>query len=77
MIWEKMEGVTHYEVYRATTGKYTKLKTTSAVSYTAKSLTKGKKYYFKVRGYKTYKSGDNISYKVYTPYSSAKAIDNK
>ena len=77
VIWEKMEGVTHYEVYRATTGKYTKLKTTSAVSYTAKSLTKGKKYYFKVRGYKTYKSGDNISYKVYTPYSSAKAIVGK
>ena len=66
--WKKMEGVTHYQVYRATssTGKYTKLTTTKELSYTAKSLTKGKKYYFKVRGYKTYKSGTDIKYTVYT-----------
>ena len=72
--WTKLEGVTHYEVYRATSlnGKYTKLKATTATSYTAKSLTSNKTYYFKVCGYKTYKSGDSISYKVYTPYSSVK-----
>ena len=72
--WSKMEGVTHYQVYRATssTGKYTKLTTTTSTSYTAKSLTKGKKYYFKVRGYKTYKSGDDVKYTVYTPYSKVK-----
>ena len=77
--WKKMEGVTHYQVYRATssTGKYTKLTTTKELSYTAKSLTKGKKYYFKVRGYKTYKSGTDIKYTVYTPYSSVKSVTAK
>ena len=77
--WKKMEGVTHYQVYRATssTGKYTKLTTTKELSYTAKSLTKGKKYYFKVRGYKTYKSGTDIKYNVYTPYSSVKSVTAK
>ena len=70
--WGKMEGVTHYQVYRATSdnGKYTKLITTTETSYTAKSLSKGKKYFFKVRGYKQYKSGDDVKYVVYTPYSS-------
>ena len=74
--WKKMEGVTHYQVYRATSsgGKYTKLATTKELRYTAKSLTKGKKYYFKVRGYKAYKSGTQLKYNVYTPYSSAKAV---
>ena len=77
--WKKMEGVTHYQVYRATSssGKYTKLTTTKELSYTAKSLTKGKKYYFKVRGYKTYKSGTDIQYTVYTPYSSVKSVTAK
>ena len=77
--WKKMEGVTHYQVYRATssTGKYTKLVTTKELSYTAKSLTAGKKYYFKVRGYKTYKSGTDIKYSVYTPYSSVKSVTAK
>ena len=72
--WKKVEGVTHYQVYRATSenGKYTKLITTKELSYTAKSLSSGKKYFFKVRGYKTYKSGENIKYTVYTPYSTIK-----
>ena len=77
--WSKMEGVTHYQVYRATssTGKYTKLITTTDASYTAKSLTSGKKYFFKVRGYKTYKSGDDLKYTVYTPYSTVKSATAK
>ena len=77
--WKKMEGVTHYQVYRATSsgGKYTKLVTTKELSYTAKSLSAGKKYYFKVRGYKTYKSGTDIKYTVYTPYSSVKSVTAK
>ena len=72
--WKAMEGVTHYQVYRATSkdGKYTKLTTTKELSYTAKSLSSGKKYFFKVRGYKTYKSGTDIKYTVYTPYSTIK-----
>ena len=77
--WKKLEGVTNYEVYRATSsgGKYTKVKTTTSTSYTVKSLTKGKKYYFKVRGYKQYKSGDTIKYNVYTDYSSTKSATAK
>ena len=73
--WKAMEGVTHYQVYRATSkdGKYTKLITTKETSYTAKSLKTGKTYYFKVDGYKTYKSGDTISYKVYSDESSVKS----
>ena len=72
--WKAMEGVTHYQVYRATSkdGKYTKLTTTKELSYKAKSLSSGKKYFFKVRGYKLYKSGDDIKYNVYTPYSTVK-----
>ena len=77
--WKKLEGVTHYEIYRAISrdGKYSKLATTTSTSYTVKSLTKGKKYYFKVRGYKQYKSGDTIKYNVYTDYSSAKSATAK
>ena len=77
--WKKVEGVTHYQVYRATskTGKYTKLTTTTATSYTSKSLKTGKEYFFKVRGYKQYKSGDTIKYNVYTPYSSVKTTKAK
>ena len=77
--WSKMEGVTHYQVYRATSqnGKYTKLATTTSTSYTSKSLTSGKKYYFKVRGYKQYKSGDDLKYTVYTPYSTVKSTTAK
>ena len=76
---ERMEGVTHYQVYRAAskTGKYTKLVTTKDLSYTAKSLSSGKAYYFKVRGYKQYKSGDTIKYNVFTPYSSIKTVKAK
>ena len=72
--WNKMEGVTYYQVYRATSieGKYTKLITTKETSCTAKALSSGKKYFFKVRGYKTYKSGETIKYAVYTPYSTIK-----
>ena len=72
--WKAMEGVTHYQVYRAASvnGKYTKLTTTKELSYTAKSLNSGKKYFFKVRGYKNYKSGEDIQYNVYTPYSTVK-----
>ena len=77
--WKTMEGVTNYEVYYATSksGKYTKLTTTTSTSYTLKNLTKGKEYFFKVRGYKNYKSGDDIAYNVYTDYSSIKSAKAK
>ena len=77
--WKKLEGVTNYQVYQETSksGKYTKLNTTTSTSYTAKSLTKGKEYFYKVRGYKNYKSGDSIQYNVYTDYSSVKSAKAK
>ena len=77
--WDKVEGATNYDVYYATSkdGKYTKLTSTTSTSYTVKSLTSGKKYYFKVQGYKTYKSGTDIQYKVYTNYSSVKSATAK
>ena len=77
--WKKVEGVTHYQVYRTTSidGKYTKLTTTKETSYTAKSLKSGNKYFFKVRGYKIYKSGEDIKYTVYTPYSTIKFVTAK
>ena len=52
--WNKVPGATKYQVYRATskTGKYTRLGTTKKKYYTNTSLTKGQKYYYKVRAYK-------------------------
>jgi len=59
---------TRYEVYRATSknGKYTKIATLKYgnLSYTDKKVKVGKKYYYKVRAYKTI-SGK----KVYTKFS--------
>ena len=52
--WNKVPGATKYQVYRATskTGKYKRLVTTKYRQYTNTSVTKGQKYYYKVRAYK-------------------------
>lgn len=75
--WKKVSGATGYEVYRSTSkdGKYKKVKTiknSKTVSYKDKKVTSGKKYYYKVRTYKTV-SGK----KVYSNYSSVKSIKVK
>ncbi|MBE5880994.1 MAG: hypothetical protein E7289_01595 [Lachnospiraceae bacterium] len=67
--WKKTSNASGYVVYRATSknGTYKKVKTITSkktVSYTNKSLKKGKKYYYKVRAYRTIKGK-----KVYGPYS--------
>lgn len=66
-----------YKIYRATSknGKYTLKKTTTAKTYTDKSVKKGKKYYYKVRMYvkdsngkvikSTKLSQSNVSSKLY------------
>ena len=63
--WKKVAGATKYEIYRANSkkGKYKKVKTVSGkkISFINKKLTKGKKYYYKIRavqkiGKKTYRS---------------------
>ena len=52
--WQKVNGATGYQVYYSTSkdGEYTKLKTTSSLSFKKTSLKSGKTYYFKVRAYK-------------------------
>ena len=58
MKWEASEEVEglKYQVYKSTkkSSGYSKMKSTSSLSYKNSSgLTKGKTYYYKVRGYKS------------------------
>ena len=71
--WELSEGLDGYAVYRATTksGKYALKKTTTGKSYIS-SVSYGKTYYYKVRGYKVI-DGE----KVYTKYSSPASAKGK
>ncbi len=78
-VWKPVSGVTGYEVVYSTSKKFTK-KTTKTVRIkkaktkktTIKKLKKGKKYYVKVRAYKTV-SGK----KIYGAYSSIKSVKVK
>lgn len=68
--WKRVTGATGYKVYRSTKKnkgfKAVKtIKKAKTVKYTTKRLKKGKRYYFKVRAYRTV-SGK----KVYSAYSS-------
>ena len=65
-------GVKGYQIQYATNSKFTgsKTKTTSSRSYTITSLTKGKRYYVRVRGYKI----DSTGNKVYGSWSAVKNI---
>ena len=51
LTWDKVDGATKYEIYRATskTGTYSKLTTTTSTSYTNTSAKVGTAYYYKVR----------------------------
>ena len=71
--WNQVEGVVYYEVYRATqqNGTYHKLITTKATNYVNSSLSKGKTYYYKVRGYRSYHNQ-----KVYSAFSEVKSYNN-
>ena len=77
--WKTVSGATGYEVVYSTSKKFTK-KTTKKVTVkkaktkktTIKKLKKGKKYYVKVRAYKTV-SGK----KIYGAYSAVKSIKVK
>ena len=80
--WKKVSGADGYMVYRATKkkGKYKKVATVSkkvkqlaTIKYTNKKLKAGKKYYYKVKAYRT-KAG---SKKVYTKFSNIKMIKAK
>lgn len=64
--WKKVKDATGYQVYRAASknGKYKKVKTTSAASFTDKKLKTGKAYYYKVRAYK--KEDGSVYYGAYS-----------
>lgn len=75
--WKKQSSVNGYVVYQSTKQKsgYKKIATIKGagkVSYTAKKLKQGKKYYYKVRAYKTVNGK-----KVYGEYSNIKSIKIK
>lgn len=46
------------------------------ILYTKKKLKSGKRYYYKVRAYKTYKNGKKTKY-VYGKYSTKKSVITK
>lgn len=69
--WNKVSGASGYRVYRSTSknGKYTRLVTTTNLSYTDYGLKSGKTYYYKVRAYKWVNGS-----KVFGPYSEVFAL---
>ena len=66
--------VDKYEIYRSTSGKsgtFKKIKTTSKLSFKNTGLSKGKRYYYKVRGVR--KVGDELVYTKWSNVSYRKA----
>lgn len=65
--WDKVENAVGYEIYRASSlkGSYKRIAVTTGTTYTNKSLSASKTYYYKVRAY--VKSG---SKKIYSNYST-------
>lgn len=75
--WSMVPGASGYQVYRSTKKSkgYKKVKTVKngkTVSFTNKKLKKGKKYYYKVRAYRTV-GGNNV----YSDYSDVKKVKVK
>ena len=68
--WKEFGDADGYMIYRKTSksGKWKKIKTTTAISYTNKSLKLNKKYYYRIKAYA--KLGGK---KVYSPYSNTKS----
>lgn len=75
--WGKITGATGYEIYMSTnkSKKYSKIKTITngkTIKYTKSKLKKGKKYYFKIRTYRTVNGK-----RIYSSYSSVKSVKVK
>ena len=75
--WKKQNDATGYVILRAAkkTGTFKTVKTITkktVTSWTNKNLKSGKKYFYKVKVYKTSKGG-----KVYSPLSPAKGVKTK
>lgn len=74
--WKKVSGATGYVIYRSTSKngtykKVTTIKKGSTVSYTNKSLKKGKTYYYKIKSYIS--SNGATSYSGYSNIKNARA----
>lgn len=72
--WSKVSGASGFEVYMATSknGNYEKIKTikkATTLKYTKSNLKKNKKYYFKVRAFRTVDGS-----KIFSSYSDVKNI---
>ena len=72
--WSKVSGTTKYQIYmsKKKSSGYKRVKTASAktFSFTKKGLKRGKRYYFKIRSYKTV--GKTKYYSSYSPIKSIK-----
>lgn len=75
--WKKVSGATNYEVWRATSknGAYKQVKSTTSTSYTDKSATTGKTYYYKIKSYRKV-SGKTVS-ETFSAVVSGKAVPTK
>lgn len=80
--WKKVSGATGYQIQYATNSKFTKNKKTITVNKnktTSKTISKlkaKKKYYVRIRAYKTIKvNGKNT--KIYSSWSKAKSVTTK
>ena len=64
LTWNAVAGASQYEVYRATSknGSYTKMFTTSNLSYTNTSAKAGTTYYYKVKAVSKVKSAANSAF---------------
>lgn len=76
--WAAVEGASKYDVYRATSsgGTYTKLGSTTGLSYTNTSAVAGKKYYYKVKAVSSKTSDATSAYStaVYRVCDCAKPV---
>ncbi len=82
--WKKVSGVKGYQIRYSTSKTFKNYKSvsvtsSSTVSKTIKNLTKGKKYYFKVRAYNLDKNGEKVwgefsGYRCTTPNGKVKNV---
>ena len=74
LAWKKVSKATGYKVYRRTAGKssWSLIATTKAASYTDKKASRGVKYEYRVRAYRT-----NYKNTVYSSYSAKRTIKTR
>ncbi len=72
--WKKVTGASGYQIYRSTkkNSGYKKIASTTKLTYTNTKLTSKKRYYYKVRAYRTVNG-----VKIYSSYSTVKYVTIK